>query len=111
MDAYGGLVELQGRAWVLVEMSFGLGKELAGGGELLAFHRDTLLVLCGALPVDRERRRAECEHQQHRQDGDRPAAAPPVAADAGRQEVPGAGAELDAVGDQDPSSAWPRAHR
>src|SRR3954466_10495091 len=104
MKVYGDFVEPQGRAWVLVETGFGLGKKLAGGGQPLAFLGGTLLICCGALGLDRDGGQAHSDDEQCRQDGDGSAAAAPVAADAGRQEVPGARAQLNAVGDHDPTS-------
>src|SRR4051794_27723144 len=104
MKVNGGFVEPQRRAWILVQKGFGLGEELAGGGQKLAFLR-------GVLPVQREGGQAQSNDEECRQDGDGSAAAAPVAADARRKEVAGAGAELDAVGDQDPASAWPPVHR
>src|SRR4051812_20694729 len=110
MKVDGNFVEPQGRAWVLVETGFGLGEELAGGGDVLSVYR------CGYSCIslgEGETGYAQREGEEQREAGEdgRSSAAAAVAADARRQEVPGAGAELDAVGDHDPASAWPRAHR
>ena len=92
---YGGFVESQSCARVSVETGFGLGEELAGGGKELAILRGTLLV-------EREGGQADSEDEKCRRDGDGSAAAASVAADAGPQKVPGAGAELDATRDPRP---------
>ncbi len=64
----------------------------------MAFLRGMLLVFRGTLSIECDNGRAEREDEEHREDGDCSAAAATVAANAGVEEVPGAGAEFDAVG-------------
>jgi hypothetical protein len=57
----------------------------------------TLLILGRALPIECKSCQAEREDKEGRQDGDGPAAATPVAANARPKKVPRLGTQFDAV--------------